>query len=131
MSGMDEKTILIVDDAAENIAILAELLGTYNLKVATNGEKALKILNTSQNIDLVLLDILMPLMNGFEVAETMKANPKLEQTPIIFITGQSDVHSFVKGFDLGAEEYITKPFDRETVLRIVEQTLLRKGKDEK
>jgi len=118
-----EKTILIVDDAPENIAILGELLSEFNLKVATNGKKALNIIFSGAQIDLVLLDVIMPEMDGFEVAGQLKSNEAYSSIPIIFLTAQSDVHSFIQGFELGAQEYITKPFDSKTVLQLVKNSL--------
>jgi len=121
---MSDKTILIVDDAPENISVLGSLLSDYNIKVATNGEKALKIVNSGAKIDLILLDVVMPVMNGFEVAEKLKSDAKTAFIPIIFVTGQTDSQSFIKGFELGAEEYIMKPYDAEAVLRIVKQKII-------
>ncbi len=121
---MENKTILIVDDAPENITILAEVLSGFNCRVATNGAKAIKIINSGTKIDLVLLDVVMPVMDGFEVAKIIKGNPETSSIPIIFVTGQTDAQSFVKGFDLGAEDYLMKPFDPEAVLRVVNQKLL-------
>ena len=119
----NSKTVLIVDDAPENIAMLGELLSDYNIKVATNGEKALKIVNSGASIDLVLLDIMMPGIDGFEVAEKLKGNPETASIPIIFVTGDKDVKSFVKGFELGAEDYIRKPFEADHIIKLVQQTL--------
>jgi putative two-component system response regulator len=117
------KTILIVDDAPENIAILGELLNEFNIKVATNGEKALKVVSSGAIIDLILLDIIMPVMNGFEVAEKLKINPSTSAIPIVFVTGEKDIKSFVKGFELGAEDYIQKPFDPNVILFTVKSKL--------
>ena len=110
------KTVLIVDDAPENVTILAELLSEFNIKVATNGEKALKIIAQSAQIDLILLDVIMPGIDGFEVAAKLKENPITAKIPIIFVTGEKDVKSFIKGFKLGAEDYIQKPFDTTVIL---------------
>ena len=123
MSVNSNKTILIVDDAPENIAILGELLSDYNLKVATNGKKALQIVQSNVPIDLILLDVMMPEMDGFEVATELKFDTQYASIPIIFITGKTDVKSFIQGFDLGAEEYIFKPFDSEAVLKIIQSKL--------
>ncbi len=118
-----DKTVLIVDDAPENISILAELLNEFNIKVATNGEKALKIIASGAPIDLILLDVVMPGINGFEVAAKLKENPQTSTIPIIFVTGEKDVNSFVKGFELGAEDYIQKPFDPNVILFTVKSKL--------
>src|ERR1035437_4105830 len=117
------KTVLIVDDAPENVTILAELLSEFNIKVATNGENALKIIAQSAQIDLILLDIIMPGIDGFEVAAKLKENPITAKIPIIFVTGEKDVKSFIEGFDLGAEDYIQKPFDPKVILFTVKSKL--------
>lgn len=126
---LNNKTILIVDDAPENLSILGELFSIYKVKVALNGEKALEILEANPDIDLILLDVMMPVMDGFETAKRIKANPVLSKIPIIFITGKNDVDSFIQGFDLGAEDYIRKPFDHEHVIRLVKQTLAVKNEE--
>jgi len=118
-----EKTILLVDDAPENIAILGELLSEFSLKVATNGKKALNIVFSGATIDLILLDVVMPEMDGFEVARQLKSNQQYSAIPIIFLTAQTDVQSFIRGFELGADEYITKPFDNEAILKLVKNKL--------
>lgn len=118
-----DKTLLIVDDAPENITILAGLLNEFSIKVATNGEKALQIISSGTKIDLILLDVIMPGLNGFEVAEKLKGDPKTSGIPIIFVTGEKDVNSFIKGFELGAEDYIQKPFDPKVILYTVQAKL--------
>lgn len=118
-----EKTVLIVDDAPENITILAGLLHEFNIKVATNGEKALQIVSSGARIDLILLDVIMPGINGFDVAAKLKQDPATVKIPIIFVTGEKDVKSFIKGFDLGAEDYIQKPFDPKVILYTVKRKL--------
>ena len=106
-----QQTILIVDDAKENINILAELLRPdFKIRAVTNGEKALEISNSDNPPDLVLLDVMMPGMDGYEVCRRMKANPQTKNIPIIFVTGKTDEEDQVKGFKLGAIDYITKPF---------------------
>jgi putative two-component system response regulator len=119
----NKKTVLIVDDAPENVTILAELLSEFNIKVATNGEKALNILSEGIQIDLILLDVIMPGIGGFEVAAKLKENPVTAKIPIIFVTGEKDVKSFIKGFELGAEDYIQKPFDPKVILFTVKSKL--------
>ncbi|MBF0101530.1 MAG: response regulator [Desulfobacterales bacterium] len=104
-----KKKILIVDDAAENIDVLMEhLKSDYILSAARSGEKALKILEKNQP-DLILLDIMMPGMNGYEVCQQIKANEKLKDIPIIFITAMSEVGDEAKGLEVGAIDYIVKP----------------------
>ena len=83
----------------------------------------MKIVSSGSPVDLILLDVMMPEMDGFEVARQLKSDPKFSLIPIIFLTAQSDVHSFIQGFELGADDYVTKPFDREVVLRLVQNKL--------
>ncbi len=102
--------IMIVDDAAANIKVLLSILSEdYQLFVATSGQQALERL-IIKPCDLILLDIMMPGMSGFEVCGALKANQTLCDIPVIFITGVSDPESEKKGLDLGAVDYISKPF---------------------
>jgi len=107
---MEEKTILIVDDTVENLDILAALLKEYDIIDATSGEDALDILEEDDSIDLILLDIMMPEMDGFEVCQKIKQNPKTKDIPIIFITAKTDENSIEKAYDIGGADYVTKPF---------------------
>jgi len=109
---VEQKKILIVDDTMENIHILVEILkDQYDMSVAINGERALKIATINPHIDLILLDIMMPEMDGYEVFNKLKANPKTANIPVIFVTALHAVESEAKGLDLGAVDYITKPFN--------------------
>ena len=112
--------ILIVDDESDNIAILSELLkGKYNLKACTSGTKALEICNNENRPDLILLDIMMPEINGLMVCKALKSNPLTEHIPIIFISALDALGDRVKGFDLGGVDYITKPIEsKETLARV-------------
>ena len=105
-----KETILIVDDTLTNIDILVNLLDKYDVVVATSGNEALTILDKDENIDLILLDIMMPDMDGFEVCKIIKNNDKYKNIPIIFLTAKFDDLSIQEGFELGAVDYITKPF---------------------
>lgn len=103
-------TILVVDDTPDNITLLCSLLGEqYRNKVATNGVKALKIARTEPRPDLILLDIMMPEMDGYEVCRQLKADPATRHIPIIFLTAKTQEGDETKGFELGAVDYITKP----------------------
>lgn len=103
-------TVLIVDDTPDNITLLTSLLGDmYKNKVATNGIKALKIATTSPPPDLILLDIMMPEMDGYEVCRQLKENPITKHVPVIFLTAKTQEGDETKGFELGAVDYITKP----------------------
>lgn len=101
--------ILVVDDTETNIDIVVDTLEEdYELSVATNGEEALEIVS-SDPPDLILLDIMMPLMDGYEVCSRLKANKKSKKIPVIFLTAKSEIEDEMKGLELGAVDYITKP----------------------
>lgn len=102
-------TVLVVDDAPENLQIMSALLkGRYRVKVASGGERALKILQESP-VDLVLLDVLMPGVDGYEVCRQLKADPRLRAIPVIFVTSRNEAENEAEGLELGAVDYITKP----------------------
>ena len=106
----EKQTILVVDDTPDNITLLCGLLGDqYKNKVATNGQKALQIAFAEPHPDLILLDIMMPGMDGYEVCRQLQANPATSTIPIIFLTAKSQDEDETKGFELGAVDYITKP----------------------
>ena len=119
---MINETILIVDDTVSNLDILIELLNDYDVIDATNGEDALNIVQ-DEKIDLILLDIMMPNMDGYEVCEKLKSNPKTKNIPIIFITAKTDEESIEKAFDIGGTDYITKPFLPKELLARVKKEL--------
>jgi putative two-component system response regulator len=105
----ERAVILIVDDTADNITLLTSLLGSlYKNKVATNGPKALQIAFKTPP-DLVLLDIMMPGMDGYSVCKELKANPVTRDVPVIFLTAKAQEDDEMRGFELGAVDYITKP----------------------
>lgn len=126
MSEVEGRNILIVDDEEGNIDILLELLSDkYEVYAATDGETALEIVK-EEPIDLVLLDVMMPGMSGYEVCEKLKADPETKDIPVIFITALTDEESIEKGFDVGGSDYITKPFKpREVLARVKTQLQLR------
>ncbi|GEO82043.1 diguanylate cyclase domain-containing protein [Pararhodospirillum oryzae] len=103
--------ILIVDDTRENIDLLMELFrDEYRVSAATTPERALKLARSDQPPDIVLLDILMPGMNGYQVCATLKSDARTRNIPVVFVTAVSEVMDAAKGFDAGAVDYITKPF---------------------
>lgn len=116
-SGTREKPLLlIIDDSAENLQVLNALLkDDYRLKLAKSGEKAIEIALQSPQPDLILLDIIMPEMNGFEVCEALKASPDTKSIPIIFLTALNEVADETKGFRSGGSDFITKPFNPDIV----------------
>lgn len=128
-----ENTILIVDDAPINITLINGLLkDKYKTKIATNGEKALKIAFSDTPPDLILLDIIMPEMDGYEVCRRLKADDKVADIPIIFLTSKTETEDIVKGFEVGGVDYITKPFNAsELFARVSTQLNLRKATREK
>lgn len=114
------KKILLVDDEPNNLQVLRQILKNhYQLIFAPNGEKALEAA-TMHLPDLVLLDIMMPGMNGYEVCANLKASPTTKNIPVIFVTAMSDMDDEIKGFDAGAVDYIQKPVSGPIVLRRVQ-----------
>jgi diguanylate cyclase (GGDEF)-like protein len=117
------KTILIVDDNPENIRIVADTLHQDDLKLAfaQSGEEALKRL-TKSHCDLILMDVMMPGLDGFETAQRIKNNPDYAQIPIIFLTARNDEDSIEEAFAIGGTDYISKPFRaRELIVRVQHQ----------
>ena len=109
--GFKKQTVLIVDDAPANIKILGEVFkGSYKVRIATTGPKGLDIAMSPNPPDLILLDIVMPDMDGYEVCRRLKASKRTQNIPVIFITGKSEEADETMGLELGAVDYITKPF---------------------
>ena len=106
-------TILVVDDMTTTLLLLHDLLkDTYEVKIAKSGTKALEILESPNDIDLILLDVEMPDINGYEVCKRIKNNETIKNIPIIFITGRTSQEDEEYGLNLGAIDYITKPFNK-------------------
>ena len=105
----NKQTILIVDDVKENIDLLIELLHEHDLVTALNGKTALEIVK-EEDIDLILLDIMMPDMDGYEVCSILKKSFKTMHIPVIFLSAKTKHEDLEKGFEVGAVDYITKPF---------------------
>ena len=130
MEDLFNNTILIVDDTPENIDILVELLEDFEKKIAINGEDALKIALKGMPPDLILLDILMPGIDGYEVCRRLRASERTKEVPIIFLTVKSLKDDIVKGFEVGGQDYITKPFDgRELIERVKTQLELKSQRE--
>lgn len=105
-----KQTILIVDDTPANLDVLVEILrDDYRTKVAISGEKALALAFAGTPPDLILLDIMMPGLNGYEVCRRLKAHPPTRNVPVIFVTAMSEVEDETKGLELGGVDYVTKP----------------------
>ncbi|MFZ2959681.1 MAG: adenylate/guanylate cyclase domain-containing protein [Candidatus Ozemobacteraceae bacterium] len=110
--GEEEKQcILAVDDSPDNIEIIRNLLGKdYQIKAATRGRKAIEIAKRKPHPDLILLDVMMPEMDGYEVCRCLKADPETAHIPVVFVTGKNETANELEGFELGATDYIAKPF---------------------
>ena len=108
---MSKNTILIVDDVVDNIQVAMSILkeDDYEFSFALSGEEALKLLK-EREFDLVLLDIMMPGIDGFDVCKNIKNDPRLSDTPVVFLTAKVDIDSITEAFELGGVDYITKPF---------------------
>ena len=119
---LSDKKILIVDDTKENIDVLGEILSSYKRSVALNGEKALKIA-VEKKPDIILLDIMMPEMDGFEVCRRLKADETTRDIPVIFITAKNQIEDEVEGLQLGATDFISKPISPPIVLARVKNQL--------
>ncbi len=107
---MSKQRILIVDDIPDNIEVLRGVLrGDYQIQAAIRGEKALDIARSDMKPDMILLDVEMPKMDGYEVCRRLKSDPRTSYIPVIFVTGRDEVESEEYGLELGAVDYITKP----------------------
>jgi putative two-component system response regulator len=125
-----KSTVLVVDDNPENLTVMNALLrGRYRVRVATGGPQALEVARKAPP-DLILLDIMMPGMDGYEVCRRLKAEPALAGIPVIFLTARAQTEDEQRGFDLGAVDYITKPISPPIVLaRVKSQLLLKQSRD--
>jgi len=124
--------ILIVDDNPHNLQVLGNLLREekYEIEFAVSGEATLDWLKNRQ-FDLILLDINMPGMNGFEVCKKIRSNKEPHEIPIIFLSAESERESILKGFEVGAQDFVIKPFDSRELLARVKTQLELKSKTEK
>ncbi|MBI9061796.1 MAG: response regulator [Marinilabiliaceae bacterium] len=123
--------ILMVDDNLQNIQVLGNLLENegYQTEFALSGKEALNWIEESV-FDLILLDVMMPGMNGFEVCVEIRKNSDYQDVPVIFVTAKTDTYSTLKGFDVKAQDYISKPFEQNELLaRIKTQIELKQSKD--
>ncbi|MEG1510208.1 MAG: response regulator, partial [Clostridia bacterium] len=127
---MQKKSMLIVDDVVINRLLLQEIFkGDFNIFLAENGLVALNILK-EQDIDIIILDVIMPVMNGYEVLAVLQKDKKLAEIPVVVATSMSDVENEVKVLELGATDLITKPFDSKVIKRRV-QNIIEKCEVEK
>ena len=113
----DKKVILVVDDEPMNITLLAGILKEhYKVKMAKDGERALKVASGTPAPDLILLDVMMPDVDGYEVCRRLKADASTRDIPVVFVTGLSDEADRARGLALGARGYLAKPVDAARVL---------------
>lgn len=127
-AAVPKQVILVVDDTPDNLMLMNELLkDLYKVKLANGGERALRIASSDSPPDLILLDIMMPETDGYEVCIRLKADPRTRDIPVIFLTARSDVEDEKKGLDLGAVDYITKPISPSIVLARVKTHLYVKA----
>lgn len=126
-----KSSLLLVDDAPENLELIGGLLSDlYNVKVAASGERALKILGGEDLPDLILLDVMMPGLSGWDVCRAIKTERRLKDIPIIFLTAKTDVADEQAGLELGAVDYITKPISPPILLaRVATHLKLKQAKD--
>ena len=117
-------TVLVVDDTPDNLMLMAELLkDSYRVKAANSGEKALRLLQADPLPDLILLDIMMPGLSGHQVAQQLKDDPRTRNSPIIFLTAMAAMEDEIRGLQMGAVDYITKPISPPLVLARVDTQL--------
>src|SRR5499425_1421540 len=128
-SAADKKLLLLVDDDSENIQVVHSILkDRYKLRVATNGAKALELAKAEPLPDLILLDVMMPQMDGYEACSQLKTDSKTHDIPVIFLTGKTEVADETRGFEVGAVDYIHKPFSPPIVkARVRTHLLLREA----
>jgi len=124
-----KKKILVVDDEADILELLTYNLTKegYEVKTAENGKKAIEVAKTFEP-DLMLLDIMMPVMDGVETCRTIKDNPRLKDTMVVFLTARAEEYTEVAAFDVGADDFITKPIKPRALLSRL-QVLFRRSKD--
>ena len=121
---IEKPTVLVVDDTPDNLTLMSGLLRDhYKVKVANHGERAMKIATSDDPPDLILLDIMMPEIDGYEVCQRLKQDPRTQNIPVIFLTAKSDVQDETRGLELGAVDYITKPISPPIVLARVKAQL--------
>jgi len=127
---ISQKLILIVDDTPTNIGVISGALkDSYKTKIATNGPKALELAAAEEKPDLILLDVMMPEVDGYEVCSRLKADPVTREIPVIFLTGQTSPDDETRGFEVGAVDYVHKPFSPAVVnARVRSHILLRESR---
>ncbi len=121
-------TVLVVDDTASNLSLMTDLLETdYRVKVATTGARALKIAQADDQPDLILLDVMMPELDGYDVCRQLKADPATRDIPVIFMTARNEIRDEQAGLEMGAVDYFTKPISPPIMLMRVKNHLALKA----
>ncbi len=131
LKNKEQPLVLIVDDVAKNLQVLGTILSKeeYRIAAANNGEQAIAVANDTLP-DLILLDVLMPDLNGYETCTKLKSIPKTKEIPVIFLTAKIESEDMIKGFKAGAVDYITKPFNSfELLARVKTHVELKISKD--
>jgi putative two-component system response regulator len=131
LEATNKKTVLLVDDTPENLSVLGEILmPQYRVRVANSGARALATVVTTPRPDLILLDVMMPEMDGYEVILRLRSNPDTQDIPVIFVTAMDSTEDETHGLELGAADYITKPVRPAIVLaRVHAQLELKESRD--
>ncbi|MFZ3220127.1 MAG: response regulator, partial [Rhodoferax sp.] len=126
-----QATVLVVDDTKENLTVIGQLLRPYfHVRVANSGQRALQVVETTPQPDLILLDVMMPQMNGHQVLEALRAHEHLRHIPVIFVTAMDADEDEERGLALGAVDYVTKPVKPALLLaRVRAQLELKKARD--
>ena len=128
----EKKMILVVDDAPVNLQVVSAILkDDFKVRIATSGAKALDLVKIEPHPDLILLDVTMPEMDGYEVCGILKATPEVRDIPVIFLTGKTETEDETKGFEVGAVDYIHKPFSPAVVkARVHTHLVLREARQQ-
>ncbi len=127
-NGEEKKILLLVDDEPSNIQVVNSILkDTYKIRIATSGAKALELVKTAPPPDLILLDVMMPGMDGYEVCTRLKADAVTKDIPVIFLTGKTETEDETRGFEVGAVDYVHKPFSPPVVRARVQTHLTLRG----
>jgi len=132
INAAEKKIVLVVDDATANLQVVHSLLkDDFKIRVATSGAKALALVKDKPQPDLILLDVAMPEMDGYEVCAILKATPESRDIPVIFLTGKTETDDETKGFEAGAVDYIHKPFSPAVVkARVHTHLVLREAREQ-
>ena len=124
----DQKVLMVVDDTPANIHVVKGIVGDrYKLKVATSGEKALIVVGKPPAPDVILLDVMMPEMDGYEVCRRLKADAATAGIPVLFVSGHTDDDEIERGLGLGAVGFLSKPLDPEALLTAIADALSEEG----